>query len=141
LGECQRGELSMSCSPLLRHSLFRQRLHCALSFTRSFCKPLQIIQPRSDIRGACSCSLFRLRRSGGGLPAGPICNFREKHFGEPSRCSRQSVSCSTCSLATLSSFFQTKQPRSAARYPRWGERFQSRNSSSISLASCWCCSV
>jgi hypothetical protein len=76
----------MSCSPLPRRSLLRQRSHCALSFTQSFCKPLRIIRPRSDIHGACSYSLFRSRCSGGGLPAGPICNFREKHFGEPSRC-------------------------------------------------------
>src|SRR5205807_3434979 len=76
---------------------------------------------------------------GGGLPAGPICSFREKHFGEPSPCSRQSVSCSTCSLATLSSFSQIKRRLSVAKYPQWVVRFRSRNSSSISPASCWCC--
>ena len=118
LVSCERARnLSMLYSRSLRRSLFRLRSHCALSFTRSFCKPLQIIRRRMDIHGACSCLLFRSWRSGGGLPAVPICSFREKHFGEPSRCSRHSVSCSTCSLATFSSFSQIKRRRSVARYP------------------------
>src|SRR5438445_11960174 len=54
---------------------------------------------------------------GGGLPAGPVCSFREKHFGEPSPCSRQSVSCSTCSLATLHSLSQIQRRLSVAKYP------------------------
>src|SRR5213596_2317171 len=111
-------------------ALFRRRSRCAPLFTRSFCKPLQIIRRRSDIHGACSCLLFPSRRLGGGLPAVPICSFREKHFGEPSRCSRHSVSCSTCSLATLSSFSQIKRRRSVAKYPQWVVRFRSRSSSS-----------
>src|SRR5881398_2271350 len=50
--------------------------------------------------------------------AGPICNFREKLFGEPSPCSRRSAFCSICSLATPSSFSQTRPPHSVSRYPR-----------------------
>src|SRR5438094_1834750 len=118
LVSCDRARnLSMSCSPSPRRSLFRLRSHCTPPFTRSFCNPPRIIRRRSDILGACSYSLFPSRRWGGGLPAVPICSFREKHFGEPSRCSRHSVSCSTCSLATLSSFSQIKRRRSVARYP------------------------
>src|SRR5438094_10628547 len=83
LVSCERARnLSMSCSPSPRRSLFRLRSHCALSFTRSFCSPLRIIRRRSDILGACSCLLFLSRRWGGGSPAGPICSFREKRFGE-----------------------------------------------------------
>src|SRR6266511_4203106 len=97
---CERARnLSMSCSPSPRRSLFRLRSHCTPPFTRSFCKRPRIIRRRSDILGACSCLLFPSRRWGGGLPAGPLCSFREKHFGERSRCSRHLVSCSTCSLA------------------------------------------
>src|SRR6266480_764263 len=116
----------------LRRSLFRLRSHCALLFTPSFCKSRRIIRRRSDTRGACYCLSFRSARWAGGLLAVPICSFREKHFGEPSRCSRHSVSCSTCSLATLSSFSQIKRRRSVAKYPQWVVRFRSRNSSSIS---------
>ena len=140
LVSCERARnLSMLYSRSLRRSLFRLRSHCALSFTRSFCNRPRIIRPRSDIHEACSYSLFPSQRSGGGLAAVPICSFREKHFGEPSRCSRHSVSCSTCSLATPSSFSQTRAPHSVSRYPRSVTRFQSRNSSSISLGSCSCC--
>src|SRR5438034_10555870 len=93
---CERSRnLSMSCPPSPRRSSFRLRSHCTPPFTRSFCNRPRIIRPRSDIHGACSYSLFRSRRRGGGLPAGPICSFLEKHFGERSRCSRHLVSCST----------------------------------------------
>src|SRR5207248_6397384 len=140
LASCERARnLSMSFSPSQRCSLFRLRLHCAPSFTQQFRKPHRIIRRRLDIHGACFCSLCRSRRSGGGLPAALTCNFQGKHFGEPSLCSRQSGSCWICSLATPSSFSQIKRRRSVAKYPQWVVRFQSRSSSSTSLASCSRC--
>ena len=140
LVSCDRARnLSMSCSPSPRRSLFRLRSHCTPPFTRSFCKRPRITRRRSDILGACSCLLFLSRRWGGGSPADPICSFREKLFGEPSPCSRHLVSCSTCSLAMPSSFSQTRRRHSVGRYLQRVEQFQSRNSSSISPASCSCC--
>src|SRR4026209_344934 len=102
----------MSYLLLQRHSLFPLPSHCERLFIRQFCNPLRITRRRLDTPGAWDCSLSPSEPWDGGLPVGLISNFHEKRFGELSRCSHHSASCSICSLAMLSSFFQTKRPHS-----------------------------
>ena len=53
------------------------------SFAPRFYKPPRIIRGSSDKNGGCFFFPFSLVRSVADLPAGPICGFLDKHFGEP----------------------------------------------------------